>query len=354
MAKRRLRVLMQINRLAAYRVPVFNLLAEHVDLDVASFDDLGLIENVRFNTIRGRLLKLGPFHYHRFPVNLADYDIIITGFDGRSLNSYYYALVHPETTVLFNQGYGRSLFTAIIRRSLHRRAVATLVYTQANAQQLIKTGIPGAKVFFTGNTVQVGSAPKRSRRSFLNIGTPQARKRIDDTLLALNMIRSQLPDNVRLVLAGPGVEAAYGPSTQRLGLSDMVEFHGEIRDEAAIAELFAEAIAFVTGHVGLSAPQALGHGVPVIARADISQAPEYECVIDGYTGRTYRSIDELAQILLDLANQPDKAAELGQTGLALYKKTLTAEAMRDRILETIHFALAHGPHKRADREHGTP
>ncbi|WP_382437096.1 glycosyltransferase family 4 protein [Glycocaulis abyssi] len=354
MAERRTRVLIQMNQLAAYRVPVFNLLTEHVDLDVAFVDELGTIENVRFNTIRGSSVKLGPTLYNRFPLKIANYDIIITGFDGRNLNSYYYTMLYPKKTIIFTQGYGASLIAAVLRRSLHNRAVATLVYTQANAQQLIRTGAIGAKVFFTGNTVKVGGAPQRGRRTFLNLGTPRTLKRVDDVLRAVALIKDQLPDHIRLTLAGPGAEAAYAPVAQQLGLSDKVEFHGEIRDEAAIAELFAEAIAFVTGHVGLSAPQALGHGVPIVARADISQAPEYECLIDGYTGRTYRSIDELAQILLELATQPDKAEELGRTGLALYKKTLTAEAMRDRILEAINYALSHGPHKRADREHGTP
>ncbi|HCY56875.1 MAG TPA: hypothetical protein DF715_15625 [Oceanicaulis sp.] len=343
MGETRPRVLLQMNRLASYRVPVFNLLAEQMDLDVASFADLGRIENVRFNTIRGRLLKLGPFMYNRFRAALTDYDVIITGFDGRNLNSYYYALFHPRKTILFAQGYGSSMFAAIMRRAFHKRTVATLVYTQSTAQQLVKTGVPGEKVFFTGNTVEVGSAPERPRRSFLNIGTPRPLKRIDAVLTAVSIVRDELPDHIRIVLAGPGVEAAYRPIAQKLGVADLVEFHSEIRDETAIAELFAEAIAFVTGHVGLSAPQALGHGVPVVARSDIVQAPEYECVIDGYTGRTYRSVEELAQILLELAQQPQAARAMGRTGLALYKASLTAEAMRVRILNAINYAMRDRP-----------
>ncbi len=333
------RVLVQMNMLAAYRVPVFNLLSEQVDLDVACFGTNGQIENVRFNFIQGKPYKFGPFVYNRFPANIKEYDVIITGFDARNLNSFYYAIAHPKKTILYCLGYGTSLLAALMRRAFHRRTVATLVYTQATAQQLIKTGVPGEKVFFTGNTIQVGHAPERPRWSFLNIGTPKPRKKVEDVLKAMAMVKEKLPPHVRLVLVGRNVEKAYGAAAIQHGVADLVEFHDEVRDENKLAGYFAEAIAFVSGHVGLSAPQALGHGVPVVARADLEQGPEFECVVDGFTGRTYRSHDELAQILLDLATRPDKAAELGRAGLALYDRSLSADAMCRRMVEAIEYAM---------------
>lgn len=340
MNSKRPRVLVQMNRLAAYRVPIFNFLSEHVDLDVACFGRLGRVENVRFRVIEGKPFKFGPFVYNRFPANINEYDVIITVFDARNLNSFYYAIAHPNKTVLYCLGYGRSLLTALVRRAFHKRAAATLTYAQATAQQLIKTGVPGEKVFFTGNSVRVGCAPERARRSFLNIGTPKPRKKVQDVLMAMAIVREELPQHVRLVIVGPNVEKTYGPAAKQYGVTDLVEFHDEVRGEDNLAEFFAEAIAFVSGHVGLSAPQALGHGVPVVARADLEQGPEFECVIDGFTGRTYRSHDELAQILLDLATHPDKAAELGQAGLALYNQSLSADAMCRRMVEAIDYAMS--------------
>ncbi|MGB3645606.1 MAG: glycosyltransferase family 4 protein [Mesorhizobium sp.] len=339
MNTKRPRVLVQMNRLAAYRVPVFNLLSEQVDLDVACFGTNGRIENVRFNFIQGKSYKFGPFVYNRFRGDIAEYDVVITGFDARNLNSYYYAIARPKKTILYCQGYGRSLLAALMRRAFHKRTAATLTYTQATAQQLIKTGVPGEKVFFTGNTMQVGGAPTRARRSFLHIGRPQARKRIEDTLAALAMVRDELPQYIRLVLVGPNIEAAYGPAAQQYGVADLVEFHDEVWKEGDLAELFAEAIAFISANIGLSAAQALGHGVPVVARADIGQGPEFEWVIDGFTGRTYRSHEELTQILLDLATQPEKAAELGRAGLALYNRSLSADAMCRRMVEAVEYVI---------------
>lgn len=340
MSRNRPRVLVQVNRLAAYRVPIFNSLSEHVDLDVACFGRLGRIENVQFNVIEGKPLTLGPFVCNRFPTSIDDYDVVITGFDARNLNSYYYAIAHPRKTILYCQGYGRSLLAALVRRAFHKRAVATLVYTQATAQQLIKTGVPGEKVFFTGNSVQIGHAAERARRSFLHIGTPRPEKRVEDVLVAMAMVREKLPEHIRLVLVGPNTEKAYGAAAKQYGVSELVEFYDEVRDEDKLAEFFAEAIAYVSGHVGLSAPQALGHGVPVVARADLVQGPEFECVIDQFTGRTYRSQDELARILLDLASQPDKAAELGRAGLQLYDHSRSAGAMCKRMVEAIDYVMS--------------
>ncbi len=334
------RILMQNNRLAAYQVPVLNLLAERVDFEFSCFETLGVVENVKFKVIEGKSYKFGPFVYNHFQANIKEYDVIITGFDARNLNSYYYAIAHPKKTILYCLGYGKSLLAALMRRAFHKRTAATLVYTQATAQQLIKTGVPAEKVFFTGNTVQVGHAPERPRRSFLNVGTPKPRKKVEDVLMAMAMARDKLPRHVRLVLVGQGVERAYGAAAARHGIADLVEFHDEVRDEDRLAGFFAEAIAFVSGHVGLSAPQALGHGVPVVARANLEQGPEFECVIDGFTGRTYRTLEELAQILLDLATRPDEAAELGRAGLALYNQSLSADAMCKRMVEAIEYAVS--------------
>lgn len=340
MNSKRPRVLVQMNSLAAYRVPIFNLLSEHVDLDVACFGRLGRIENVQFNVIEGKPLTLGSIVYNRFPASIDDYDVVITGFDARNLNSYYYAIAHPRKTILYCQGYGRSLLAALVRRVFHKRTVATLVYTQATAQQLIKTGVAAEKVFFTGNTMLIGNVPERRRYSFLHMGRPQARKRVEDAVVAMALVREKLPEHIRLVLVGPRAEAAYGAVVKQYGVADLVEFYDEIWDEEGTAEFFAKAVAFVTGHVGLSAPQALGHGVPVVARADIEQGPEFECVIDGVTGRTYRSPDELAQILLDLATRPDTAAEMGKAGLVIYSRSLSADAMCKRMIEVIDYAMS--------------
>lgn len=334
------RILLQVNKLAAYRVPIYNLLSENVDLDVAYFEELGRIDGVKFEKILGKKISIGPFKYNKFSGNLNQYDAIISIFDARNLNTYIYAVLYPSKTILYAIGYGRSLIAAMVRRVFHQFCAATLVYTKSSAQQLISTGVPGSKVFFTGNTVKVRSHSASARRYFLYIGSPKLRKRVEDAIEALGIIKDQLPKGIGMLIAGPGVEEIYRPICIIHGVDDLVEFHDEVRDETKIAKIFAQSIALVSGQVGLSAPQALGHGVPVVTRADVAHGPEQECVIDGYTGRTYRSCDQLAEILLELSLQPEIAEKMGRNGLSLYENALTAEAMRDRMLEAIYYVLS--------------
>lgn len=336
------RVLLEMNALAAYRIPVLNLLSEHVDLEVACPSELGQINNVHFKYHKNKALKIFGGSWNFSGPDYSQYDVIISGFDGRNANSYLHVLRWPRRTILFSHGYGGSLFAAIWRRFLYRCAAAALVYTQPYAQQLIRSGVPGRKVFFTGNTVEVGVASERERTYFLHLGTPQARKGLGEILSALSIVRNDLPEHIHLVVAGPGVEEAYSPLVGEKNLTERVKFCGEIRDKKEIASLFSGAIAYVSGHIGLGAPQALGHGVPVIARSDVVQAPEYECLIDGHTGRTYRSVRDLSELLLDFGMNPQTALAMGRAGLSLYRDSLSAEAMCARIMEAIQYVLVEG------------
>lgn len=339
MKTRRPKVLIQMNKLAAYRVPIFHELSKFVDLEFACSGFLGEVSGTRFKIINTRPIRFGRFVYHLVPARHFDYDLIITGFDGWNINSYLYSLSCPQKTILYTQGYGRSLIAAFVRRVFHKHVVASLTYTQSTAQQLIKTGVPGRSVFFTGNTVEVGQSPKRTRSTFLHIGTPQARKRVVDILSAMAMARDRLPAHVKLVLVGPGSELAYSAAAARYGIRNLVVFHDEVRNDEEIAVLFAEAIAFVSGHVGLSAPQAFGYGVPVVTRADIEHGPEFEYVMEGVNSRIYQSHEELADILVDLSSRPEHAAELGSAGRVLYQKWMSTDLMCQRILEVISYVM---------------
>lgn len=340
MKSKRLQVLIQMDKIAAYRVPLYNLLAEAVDLDVAYHSELGRVENTTFKLKKCRAIKFGPFTLSQLPEKMDKYDVVITIFDGRNLNALIYVFFRPGKTILYCLGFGRSLVSAMIRRLFHNRAAATLVYTQGTAQQLIKSGVKGEKVFYTGNTVEVGKVKNGLRRYFINMGTPKPRKRVEDVIEAFAMVKQELPEGIRLLLVGPGTEDAYAAKVSEYGLNDVTEFRGEVRDEVEISDLFSRSIAFVSGHVGLSAPQSLGHGVPVVARVDIEQGPEFECVVDGYTGRTYRSVSELSEILVELASCPEIAEDLGRAGFALYNSSLNIEKMRDRFLQSILYVMA--------------
>lgn len=334
------RVLILQSRLAHYRVPIFNRLAKHYEIDLVCQGTLGEGVSPTFRVLEARSRCVGSFIWYRWdgpPVG--DYDAIIAEFDLRTLNIFGFLAKHAHRTILYSQGYGRSLLAALFRRALWARAGAALVYTESTAQQLIKSGVDGRKVFSVGNTQEVHYAPNNeTRRTFLHIGRPQARKNVRELLTAFAKVKDRLPNDVYIELVGPGAREAYGSAAKEAGIADRIAFAADVHDPRAISEYFHRAIAYVApGHIGLSGPQAIGHSVPVVTRSDVEHGPEIEPCIDGFSARVYREPRELQEILVELASDQEAAAALGRNGRALYKASYTPEKMTGRMADAIEF-----------------
>jgi len=115
-------------------------------------------------------------------------------------------------------------------------------------------------------------------------------------LVRLHMFTSSLG------LPGPKLEIiGFGPCETALreqfrleGLYDQLLFHGEVWDDDQIAIIYGRCLAAVApGYVGLNAVQAIGHGVPVVARSatKLQHAPEFESLVPGRNAMIVQSRD---------------------------------------------------------------
>lgn len=340
MTQERRRILIQLNKLQAYRIPIFNRLARDHDLDVVVNNDEGW-ENVNFRIIKSKYIKIGNFsiqYWSGRPVN--EYDAIFSILDMRNLTALWLVLRHDA--IPYCIGYGHSFLYNIIRRWVFNKSRSILVYTQGMAQELIRSGVSGSRVHYAGNTVAVSDQKivDHGRTTFLHVGTPKPRKQVEALFQAFSDAIPHLPNNATVTVVGPGAELAYGPLVQTLGLSSKVRFLGDVRDETQLANIFAQAVAYVApGHVGLGALQAIGHGIPVVTRADREQGPEFEVCIDNYTARLYTTEDQLSAILIDLMANPKKARELGRAGRALYVSAYHPDSMAQRMAAAVETAI---------------
>lgn len=124
--------------------------------------------------------------------------------------------------------------------------------------------------------------------------------RYDILFDAIVQARSSSNIIFNVVIIGDGPErAALEAKAKELTLS--VCFLGSVYEEQKIAEiLYQSDVTISPGKIGLTAMHSLMYGTPVISHDDIvSQMPEVEAVVAGFTGELFRTGDtqHLAEIL---------------------------------------------------------
>ncbi len=142
-------------------------------------------------------------------------------------------------------------------------------------------------------------------------------KGLSHLLEALAKVRVERPDAHLVVIGRLKDESAVPAQLDRLGLDDAVTFVSGVT-EARIVELYAEAeVAVVPSlYEGFSLPaiEAMACGVPVVATTG-GALPEVVGA-DGDTARTVPPADPsaLTHAILDLLQDPDERARIGENG----------------------------------------
>ncbi len=196
--------------------------------------------------------------------------------------------------------------------------------SEATRAELVSLGIPAERISVVHNGVSprahgsgLGSATPR----VLVLGRLVPHKQVEHVLAAAATLRQELPD-LRVSIVGNGwwhdqvvAEAA------RLGVTDIVEFHGFVPDAAKQAELsraWVLALPSLKEGWGLAITEAAAHGVPSVAYRAAGGVGE--SIVDGVSG-----------ILVD--------GDAGDFTGAL-RRVLTDRTLRER--------LSLGAHSRAD------
>ena len=143
----------------------------------------------------------------------------------------------------------------------------------------------------------------------------------------------------RVIVVGDGAERPR-LETRFAQAGVDAEFLGAVYDLPTLRRLYARAdVAVSIGGAGLNVTQALSLGVPVVAEhGNPDSSPEIEAVVDGETGRLYRSGDpaSLRQVLEELLEDPEALRRMGRNGLQVVRERYTAEkhaaAMEEAIL----------------------
>jgi glycosyltransferase involved in cell wall biosynthesis len=159
----------------------------------------------------------------------------------------------------------------------------------------------------------------------------QAEKRVESFVRAVAQARRTEP-GLRGFVAGDGDRREH---IESLAEGSGVELLGERRDVPVLLER-ADAFALSSGAEAfpISILEAMARGLPVVA-PDLGGTAD--AVVDGQTGRLVTPGNEaqLADALVELARDPERARRMGEAGRARQRERFTAAAMADAYLAAL-------------------
>lgn len=336
--KSKKKLLVCYTELLHYRIDIFNALADRYDLTVvhsgknimrssSGFREVILparkIGRFIYQPGLWRLVRSGCFHSVVFFSDLAWMSIMLS------------FVFCPASSRRITWGLWRTenRLANLARYLIARSADANIFYSKGAGDYFGRLGLSPEDIFIARNTFHV-EVPERDevaeRDCILFVGSFDARKKNDVTVLAFSNIARRISWPVRLVFVGDGSDKGRIMQMAReQWCADRIEFHTGTTDKAALRTYYSRAICSVSfGQAGLSVLQSFGHGVSFVTRRDAVSGGEIENIIDGYNGVLCdESQVSLEHAMTALCADMSKANELGRNALIFYRQNASISAM---------------------------
>ena len=341
-----------------YRLPIYNLVGQQVDLTVLHSGKRREEESVTFKQIIIPIKKIGPFtlYFGHFLYGICNnYDVVVSESNIRHIDRNLVILWPFRKFKWIGWGIGVSAsyekeFDSdrrynFIRYFLCRRTDAQIFYSSYPVEQYVAAGIDRNALFVADNTVNIEyddtmSIPKKNKILF--VGTLYKQKKIYTLLEYYLSYCKNSNSALELHLIGDGDERDN--IYKWIADNDMgsyVFMHGAIFNEKELELHFRESYAcFSPGQAGLSVLSSMGHGVPYVTSKYAITGGEIFSITTGFNGVLYESHSEIVKILEDIECNPDKYCEYGRNARNFYLSSRTPENMAQQVVNACRYALS--------------
>ena len=344
-----------------YRIAIFNLLADLVDLTVI-YSEGDISSEATFKTLYIPK-KVLPINIFNKKINIVfskkSYYKIAKDFDVVICIAYYnwvdmimmeylphkYKLIYWGIGVAASYGIPYDSSESYARKTCrHANKVdAMLFYSDYPVKKYSLLGVSSSKLFVANNTVQVYncSYSPSGRNTILFIGTLYKDKGVDRLILsylAAYKKNSLLPN---LIIIGDGEERVYLENiVSSSNLSHKVTFAGKITDERILSEYFSKALICVSpNQAGLSVLKSMGYGVPYVTHKNAITGGEIFNIHDGIDGVLLNDFDELEEIINQCAENSVKFLKMGREAYNFYCSYRQPQVMVSGFIDAINFVL---------------
>lgn len=318
-----------------YREPIFKKLDEHIGFDFYFGDRNKDIKIFDYNTLKGYkgLLKnkkiFGPIYWQSGLLKLA-----FKNYEQYVLLGEYFCITHwvlffilklrNKKIHLWTHGwYGNETkMQANVKKLYFSFADKLWLYGEYSKNLMLKNGFSCNKLSVIYNSLNVEkqneiyftlSPNDIYKKRFNNndkilfyIGRLQKRKKIEQIIEAIHLLKQNYNINYNFVAVGVGDELeALKKISQKYNLENNIWFYGASYKEEEIGNLIYNSdICISPGNVGLTAMHSLAYGTPVITHSNFTtQMPEFEAIKEGVSGLFFKedSVESLASKIMELS-----------------------------------------------------
>jgi glycosyltransferase involved in cell wall biosynthesis len=335
-------------QLTHFRIPFFNALACHPEIDSVEVIHSGepIISAAEFFAeVCVPATNWHGVRWQQFPASVKDADLVVTPLDLHWLN--YLSMPWRMPTTLWGHGYGKTKFLNPLRTFLARKCRSLILYGDRARDDFINRGIDPQKIFVAHNTLHIpnaGIATSATRNSLIFVGRLQPRKRIEEILYAFSRLPESARNELYIQIVGDGPErTTLNGIADRCGVADRVIFHGAVYDAEALAKIFASAWAYVsTGWTGLGLLHAFAYGVPGIINGQSAHAPEVENLKHEQNGIFYTNgVVGLSDAIRWITSDQDRWQALSYEAFRTYQDR-TIERMANEYVLALQYAVRTG------------
>lgn len=351
------KVLLIQNVISNYRVPVYNIIAKEFDLTVL-YSSGTVPKDATFQSLYLGAKKKGAFTFFEKGIYsiIRDFDVVVFPYDPMHI-SLLVELVRSKiggktkfipwgigVPASYNVKYDSPTRSSKLFYMLAKWADAAVFYSDYPKDKYKKMGVLDEKLFVAHNTVAVydlDNYNESERDSILFVGSLYKQKGVGLLLEAYLRAYNSSSNLLPLFIIGGGEE--YENIKKWIcdnKLEHKIHLEGAIYDEVQLASYFLRARACISpNQAGLSVQKSLGYGVPFVTKEDAITGGEIFDVHNGNTGVLYKEDSQLADMIMDINNNPNKYLEMGALGKKFYNENRTVDMMAQSTINAIYYVL---------------
>jgi glycosyltransferase involved in cell wall biosynthesis len=339
-------VLILYNNILHYRIPFFNLLAEHYNVKVLHSGKKCVCVQDKFEEIIVPSKRIGPFIFQKGVLEETmkeEYDVIIAFFDVRLINTLISISRHNRHAkfILWGAWITKNYIANQLRIYYLKKGYTHICYTQKSFQDFVIRGVDPKNLFVANNSFHVVGrtcAYENSEKTLiLFVGSLDQRKQNEILLQSFSDVIDKISTKIVLTIIGDGEQkTALIGLANKLLLNDRINFVGTINEPEILADYYKKAIVSVSfGQAGLSVLQSFAFGVPFMTKNGAISGGEITNIKHGFNGILCSNQLSLSENIIDLCNNMEHARELGKNAFDHYTKYCTMVNMVQGFQDSI-------------------